>query len=263
MHLDGSKVRRTDDGKALGCGDCHRLAPDKEHFLPITMEAHCRACHDLKFDPRDPTRELPHGQPTEAILAIEGHYLRKFGDPNLATDAIVRRRLPDRPNDEERCTESAFACAMRKTRDESVNQFTIRGCVTCHVVEDTHDSDIYNRFQVYPIRLVGDYLPKAHFDHMRHLTQRDKTGDDACVSCHDARKSKDSADLHIPDIDTCVGCHSDSVAERVDRPGVVLPCIGCHLYHPGESTSHFVASTALNSAFMKPVRADPATRTVP
>ncbi len=205
VHLDGSKVRRTDDGKALGCGDCHRLAPDKEHFLPITMEAHCRACHDLKFDPRDPTRELPHGQPTEAILAIEGHYLRKFGDPNLATDAIVRRRLPDRPNDEERCTESAFACAMRKTRDESVNQFTIRGCVTCHVVEDTHDSDIYNRFQVYPIRLVGDYLPKAHFDHMRHLTQRDKTGDDACVSCHDARKSKDSADLHIPDIDTLCG----------------------------------------------------------
>ena len=30
---------QADDSKALGCGDCHRLAPDMEHFLPVTMEA--------------------------------------------------------------------------------------------------------------------------------------------------------------------------------------------------------------------------------
>ncbi|HEY6597814.1 MAG TPA: hypothetical protein VIZ30_00780, partial [Pseudomonadales bacterium] len=259
VHLDPNKVRSTDDGAAIGCADCHRLSSDNEHFQPVTMELHCRSCHDLKFDPTDPTRELPHGQPTEAILAIEGHYLRKFGDPNLAAATLDRRRLPDRPNKEERCTDSAFACAMRKTRDEAANQFTLRGCVTCHVVEDTNDSDIFNRFQVHPIRLVSDYLPKARFDHVPHLTQRDKTGDDACVTCHDARKSKDSADLHIPDIDKCAGCHSDDVVERVDRPGVVLPCIGCHAYHPNESMLHLTTSmnAELNAV------PNPETRNVP
>lgn len=261
VHLDRSKVRSTTDGNALGCVDCHRLLPDNEHFAPITMEMHCRGCHDLKFDPTDPARELPHGQPTEAILTIEGHYLRKFSDPNLAAAKLDRRRLPDRTNNEERCTDSAFVCASRKTRDEAINQFTLRGCVTCHVVEDSKGSDIYGRFQVYPIRLVSDYLPKARFDHARHLTQRDKTGDDACVTCHDASKSKDSADLHIPDIDTCVGCHSDNVVERVDRPGVVLPCIGCHAYHPGESMPHLVPGLSADANSVMPPRADRGIRT--
>jgi predicted CXXCH cytochrome family protein len=227
IHLDGEKVRKVDDSAALVCVDCHQPAPDQEHFLPVTMERHCRSCHDLQFDPADPARELPHGQPMEAILAIEGHYLRKFGDPNLATAASTRRRLPDRSDVEDRCTESAYVCAMRSTRAEAVNQFTRRGCVTCHRVEDTGNQDIYSRFQVYPIRLVADFLPDARFDHTSHLTQKDASGDAACGSCHDARHSTASADLLIPDIDNCLQCHSDDSAA-----GVELTCIGCHPYHP-------------------------------
>lgn len=234
VHLEKTKVRRLDDGEALGCGDCHRLSRDGRHFEPITMEANCRACHDLKFDPTDPTRELPHGKPMDAILTIEGHYLRKFSDPNRDNAVQTRRRLPDRPDVDERCTDSAYNCAIKKSREEAVNQFTLRGCITCHVVEDTQERDLYSRFQVYPIRLVTDYLPKAQFAHGPHLTLRDKTGDDACEACHPARRSKDSADLHIPDIDTCAQCHSQDVAERSDERGVVLPCIGCHAYHPRE-----------------------------
>ncbi len=58
VHLDASKVRKPSDSAALGCADCHVLTADKEHFLPVTMVGHCRSCHDLKFDPKDPTREL-------------------------------------------------------------------------------------------------------------------------------------------------------------------------------------------------------------
>lgn len=231
VHLDASKVSKVDDSAALGCADCHALASDKEHFLPVTMEQHCASCHDLKFDPTDPMRQLPHGQPTEAILAIEGHYLRKFGDPNIASTTATKRRLPDRVNADERCTDTAFACAMRKTRDEAVNQFTRRGCVTCHVVEDTNSDDIFSRFQVYPIRLVTDYLPMGRFSHSSHLTQKDATGDAACGSCHDATKSAESSDLLIPDIENCVECHSD----RSGSGGIALACIGCHVYHPNVS----------------------------
>ena len=231
VHLDAGKVTKVSDSTALGCADCHVLAADKEHFLPVTMERHCASCHDLKFDPTDPMRQLPHAQPTEAILTIEGHYLRKFGDPNMAATTETKRRLPDRANEGERCTDTAFACAMRKTRDESVNQFTRRGCVTCHIVEDTKSDDIFSRFQVYPIRLVTDYLPMARFNHTSHLTQKDATGDAACGSCHDAAKSGESSDLLIPDIDNCVECHSD----RSEGAGIALACIGCHVYHPSAS----------------------------
>jgi FHA domain len=258
VHLDGSRVLKVTDSTALGCSDCHTLAPDKAHFLPITMEQHCRACHDLKFDPADPARELPHGQPTEAILTIEGHYLRKYGDPNAAPTAEIKRRLPDRPGSLERCTDSAFACAMRKTRDEAVNQFTRRGCITCHVVDDTRSDDIYSRFQVYPIRLVGDYLPRSQFDHASHLTQKDVTGDAACESCHDARHSEDSSDVLIPDLDNCVQCHSSDARERAGNSGVILPCIGCHDYHPRQP---MLASSAALQMLEVPdeMRNDPTT----
>ena len=254
VHLDASKVRKPSDSSALGCADCHVLTADKEHFLPVTMVGHCRSCHDLKFDPKDPTRELPHGQPTEAILAIEGHYLRKFGDPNIGAGVETTRRLPDRPNSEQRCTDTAFVCAMRMTRDEAVNQFTRRGCVTCHLVDDTRSDDMYSRFQVYPIRLVTDYLPMARFNHASHLTQKDATGDAACASCHDAAHSAKSDDLLIPDIDNCVECHTDRATQHSEQRGVVLPCIGCHVYHP--DTGILAAQPKL-----KPAVVDSGTRT--
>ncbi len=231
VHLDADKVKRVNDSAPLGCADCHVPTQDNEHFEPVTMQRHCASCHDLKFDSTDPTRELPHGQPAEAILAIEGHYLRKFGDPDIGAQTDPKRRVPDRARQHKPCTESAFACAMRATREEALNQFTRRGCITCHVVDDTGDDDIYNRFQVYPVRLVNDYLPAAHFNHTSHLTQKDAAGDAACGSCHAAAKSSDSADLMIPDIDNCVQCHSD-----VAQPGrVELACTGCHTYHPDAS----------------------------
>lgn len=235
VHLDPDKVKNGNDSAPLGCADCHALAADDEHFEPVTMERHCASCHDLKFDTTDPTRELPHAAPAEAILAIEGHYLRKFGDPNLGAQTDPKRRVPDRAREGQRCVDSVFACAMRATRDEALNQFTQRGCITCHRVDDAGGDDIYNRFQVYPVRLVSDYLPAAHFNHVSHLTQKGATGDAACASCHAAAKSSDSADLMIPDIDNCVQCHSADERNEARPVSVELACIGCHAYHPDAS----------------------------
>ncbi len=242
VHLDPEKVRSTSTSEALVCGDCHRLSADKEHFEPVTMERDCRSCHDLRFDDTDPERELPHGQPLEAILAIEGHYLKKYSDPDAYKAERVKRRLPDRKVEDDRCTGAPFVCATRKTLAEAINQFTVRGCVTCHAVEDNGNQDVYSRFQVLPIQLAADYFPGARFDHFSHMTQKDARGDAACLTCHQADLASTSADLLIPDIDNCVQCHAGS-AGGSDR--VVLGCIDCHAYHPG------AAFTALRE--MKPL----------
>jgi hypothetical protein len=228
VHLDDTRVQNPATGNPIGCADCHVLSPDQEHFLPITMEAHCRSCHDLKFDPDDPTRELPHGNTRDAILTIEGHFMSRFADPNATRREDTRRRRPDRDRESDNCTAGVFVCGKQRTEREAVNQFTRRGCVTCHDVNDSGSSDLTTRFQVYPVRLQSDYFPVARFDHTSHLTQRDASGDDACLTCHAADTAQSSDVLLIPDVDNCVECHGDTaVADKI-----TLQCVDCHAYHP-------------------------------
>ncbi len=228
VHLNGVKVRNPNNNEPLHCSDCHQLSADREHFRPIDMETDCGSCHELTFDPTAPDRQLPHGKPREVVFAIEGYYSKKFLNPSPADSMATRRRLPGHRAATERCNDTPAHCAEQRSLQEVVNQFTVRGCVSCHKVTDTGSSDLYSRFLVHPVRLVRDYFPSARFDHVSHLTQKDKTGDEACLTCHPADTSHESADLLMPDIGNCTQCHGDPSVPDV----VVLQCIGCHRYHP-------------------------------
>lgn len=227
-HLDEALVTDLREGRPLGCGDCHELSLDREHFVPITMESRCVACHELTFDPDMPDRLLPHGKPVEVMFALEGEYLRKFSDPGVPQEAVVRRRIPDKDLSTRECVDTAFNCAMQAAAEDIRELFTVRGCVSCHIVEEHANSEIYARYQVHPVKLATDYFSAGRFDHLSHLAIKEKTGDAACVVCHGADRSSQSSDLLIPDIDTCLVCHSDvPTPERV-----TTRCIDCHAYHP-------------------------------
>jgi predicted CXXCH cytochrome family protein len=228
QHLDPERVLRTSDSKALGCADCHRLEVDGEHFAPITMENRCASCHELTFDPGAPDRQLPHGKPREVVLTLQDYFTRKFSDPNAGRATRERRRLPGHDEEEQTCTGVPFDCAMRSARAEIANQFTRRGCVGCHVVNETASDNVFEHYQVVPVRLARDYLPAAHFDHRSHLIQGNLTGDAACQSCHASKESKLSSELLLPTITKCEKCHGDTPA--VDR--ITLHCTSCHAYHP-------------------------------
>lgn len=227
-HLDETLVSDERTGEALQCADCHVLSLDREHFTPISMAGQCVDCHELTFDPTMPDRQLPHGQPREVMLTLEGQYLRRFSDPDTPQDAVVRRRIPDRDNTTRECTGTAFACATAAASDEIREQFTAQGCVSCHIVEEYPSAEIYARYQVHPVRLTEDYFPAGNFDHASHRVIRDKTGDEACLHCHAAKASEESSDLLIPGIDTCFECHRDVAGAGQ----VAMQCIDCHNYHP-------------------------------
>lgn len=231
QHLDPDRVLRRGDSQPMTCGDCHRLESDGEHFVPIKMQDQCVQCHELTFDPAAPDRQLPHGKPREVVLMLQDYFTRKFSDPNAGKVAARdRRRLPGREQEEETCTGEAFDCAMRSARKEIENQFTRRGCIGCHGVIDTRAANVFDRFQVVPNRFARDYFPANRFDHRSHRIQGKLTGDDACLSCHAAKKSEDSSDLMIPGITKCTECHGDkAAAERV-----TVRCVSCHEYHPRE-----------------------------
>lgn len=232
QHLDPDRVLRRGDSQALNCADCHSLEPDGEHFTPITMEGKCAQCHELTFDPAAPDRQLPHGKPREVVLTLQDYFTRKFSDPNAGRELRDKRRLPGREEEVETCTGAPFDCAMRSARKEIENQFTRRGCIGCHGVIDTQAPNVFERFQVIPIRFARDYFPANRFDHRSHEIQGKLTGDDACLSCHAAKKSKDSSDLMVPGITKCTECHGDkAAAERV-----TVQCVSCHEYHPRDAS---------------------------
>ncbi|MCP5179165.1 MAG: hypothetical protein H6993_18435 [Pseudomonadales bacterium] len=234
VHLAGTKVKKA-NGEKLGCVDCHQLAADKEHFVPVTMAANCRECHELTFDAANPERQLPHGQPHEAVAIMEAHFIRYYANPSrgIVPKKRERRRRANQayqPTPAGVCTSGATQCAVERTRAEAENQFTSSGCVTCHEVTDNGGGDVYTRFEVLPVKLSHDFMPTARFDHQSHLTQRDKSGDDACLTCHDATDSETSADVLLPGLDNCTACHSDADADAPES--VPLDCIGCHAFHP-------------------------------
>jgi predicted CXXCH cytochrome family protein len=244
QHLDAERVIRNRDSQPLDCVDCHAPDADGEGFRPVTMKDSCVSCHELTFDPAEPTRQLPHGKSREVVFALQEYFARMFVDPDARPKAGELRRIPGRTDEPARCAGPAVTCARQATSKEVENQFTVRGCVTCHQVIDTRGPDIVDRFQVVPVRLTTDYYPGAHFRHSSHLIQGELAGSAACQSCHDAKGSKRSEDLLIPGISKCLGCHGDksgnavaalpgSVPKPVDaRASVRLGCAGCHGYHP-------------------------------
>jgi predicted CXXCH cytochrome family protein len=228
QHLDPDRVLRRGDSKPMNCADCHRMEQDGEHFVPIKMEEQCSSCHELTFDPAVPDRQLPHGKPREVVLTLQDYFTRKLTDPDADRGTRERRRLPGREDETETCTDSTLECANRAARKEIESQFTRRGCVGCHGVIDTKAANLFDRFQVIPIRFARDFYPDNRFDHRSHQIQGKLTGDDACTSCHAAKKSKDSSDLMVPGLTKCTECHGDkAAAERV-----TLQCVSCHGYHP-------------------------------
>src|SRR5690606_12399969 len=110
---------------------------------------------------------------------------------------------------------------------EAERQFSQRGCVTCHQVDQMPGAEGVERWQVLPVRLNDDWYSAARFDHQSHLTQAKQRGDALCLSCHKADSSSDSSDILMPTLAQCVDCHGDkSVGGRV-----AVNCIACHGYH--------------------------------
>jgi len=233
VHYDTSRVK-LDGDSTLTCAHCHELGVDGEHFEEIEFEQNCAnsGCHELDLDPRN---RLPHGLPDVTVAAIEGFYLRKFGNPDRIepTATRERRRVLDRRVDEdEKCTGSAYECAQLLAARKIEQQFTVTGCVTCHTINDV-GGEVLDRYQVAVVKLNKDYLANASFDHLAHGVMVEPggsdtyTGDDSCVYCHDAPTSSTSSDVLIPTIDNCTTCHNGP--ER--KLNVPLGCIDCHAYH--------------------------------
>ncbi len=208
--------------RQLVCADCHAPQPGGGLMQPINFTRHCAECHrdTLKFDAAAPERMVPHGDATLAQRSIQDFYARlalEGGVTDLSAPAVVRRR-PGTPLAE---PERLEALAWANQRALAGRDFVFddrRGCGTCHEV-DRASAD----FKIAPVLLQTHFLPKAEFNHARHMTI-------GCAGCHAASDSIASSDVLIPNIESCVSCHGGESASAKVRS----TCISCHDFHkPG------------------------------
>lgn len=222
VHLDADGIVTPDGRRVIGCDECHRPEPGGARMLPVTMDEHCSGCHALNFDPDDPAREVPHGDPPGVVQALIEYYsARLLGeDPD---DAGQRVRRPGRTltrSDRDR------AAAEARTRALAVAEelFERRACANCHEVTKVDGGEL--PWHVEPVRLTAFFYPHANFTHASHETEVT-----SCDGCHRASDSSSARDLLIPDIESCRECHGSGVARRNNASQTPSACIMCHGFH--------------------------------
>jgi hypothetical protein len=223
VHLDKGGLATIDGVFRLWCEDCHIHEAGDRGMQPINYETMCHNCHPLIFDPANEEREVPHGKRNEVMytlyeyyskLALEGGYDDDFFAPEVVTQA----RFPDEKLEGQARLE-ALEWARQKAEDVGEEVFEFSVCIECHKVKQISTDPV--RWDIAPVRITQNWMPKARFTHEGHKTMD-------CLFCHAAPDSPRSEDILIPDIHVCQQCHG-GVRDSGSR--LATTCVDCHGFH--------------------------------
>ncbi len=124
------------------------------------------------------------------------------------------------PHGEEQNMFNALKLYAPKEFDRYSDQLKNNGCAYCHEVQPAKTGDKLP-WSVMPLHLNNDWLAKAQFNHAAHRTQQ-------CTSCHKVEASKSSADVAIPNRQSCLLCHSGNTPKH---KRIASSCMSCHTFH--------------------------------
>jgi hypothetical protein len=213
------------DGPAPRLGELPRepLAPpraDGRYFLPVVYDAHCRACHPLKFDGVDAKlkeTQAPHRVTPDQLTAfLQQAYTAAYIDRGLAGLPPPPRGIGRLDPPVEAAAEARGKIAERvdaaRTRLEGDN-----GCQKCHFPEAGGRT-------FKPTTVPTVWMPRARFDHTAHRAMD-------CKGCHPANYAAQPPPAEpyqwtpdLPGLASCQTCHSPA-------GGVRHGCTDCHTYH--------------------------------
>jgi len=225
QHLDPKGIKSPTGERILQCGDCHRPNSSGREMMPIRMETQCSGCHSLHFDEHDPTSGVPHGSLQSMFRVLREHFSRQYLEATGPTMRTQTDRLR-RPGQEAR---QMSIDEQRRARDWADSESLKMGrellekrvCVDCHDVTRVLGASGFDQWQVAPVRLTQNWMPRARFNHAAHITE-------PCTSCHNtAARSKHSSDILMPRIAKCRECHGDAS----DTSKLSSDCVMCHRFH--------------------------------
>lgn len=232
IHLDKAGIKSptgpaTSGGRVvLECASCHTPDAAGARFEPVTMARNCQSCHRLSVDPQAPEREVPHAKPEVVEVAVREIYaslaVDRYPVPLVTFNALLQRPTASAPA--YRST-SAGRWVEQQSRGAFQNMFAKANgvCTTCHMVQAQQTSaKAPASWQVPAVVSTAHWMPKSTFSHAQHKNAE-------CVTCHSAETSKVSADVLIPDLQSCRTCHAGA---KPDKEKVVSQCDSCHGFHP-------------------------------
>lgn len=251
-HLDPKRIKDK-TGKHVdlsqSCQACHVSDSAGHYMLPIKYEQHCAKCHPLWFDNQNYAGDVvPHETPD----IVRGFLTQKYTLSALKRQAPFDEHQPARPlpgqsdrptlkADDARRIEEIVAQAERLAQDHTRAVTGRGGCKLCHTVEDGKGDAGWT---ITPPNIPERWMPHSRFDHIAHRML-------ACAECHgEVATRRDTADVMLPNIQTCRTCHISGSASprftpdtrgtanpRPERPhDVISHCTLCHIYHRRPAT---------------------------
>ena len=226
QHLPRKGIKGPDGDEVLECKNCHLADASGRVMQPIEMEKHCSRCHSLRFDEKDPTSIVPHGDIDGVYRTLISHFSQQLLAGNTGNFRTSVARRPGGQagtfsrEEQTRARDWAEQQSLMAARD----LFERRVCVDCHEVSKSPELPGLQQWRVEPVKLTQNWMPRARFDHQAH-----KTTD--CIACHaGALSSKASSDVLMPTITECRTCHAGAGS----RNKLPSDCLMCHQFHlPG------------------------------
>jgi predicted CXXCH cytochrome family protein len=259
MHV-GQGVEGPEDVERLACGQCHQVEENGRHMRPVSFDRDCRHCHELDAGEPELADRLVHGDPERMREELRAFYTERVLAGEVEDRGAPRRLRMRRAGPLVETEERALAASWIEEQVERAEErvFDDEGCTHCHrgeggfLSEETGD---WIPRDVGPVHLARNWIENARFDHSAHATQ-------PCARCHPGAAMRDpdadvedepewaragaipfglvdeesgvkasqtSADVMIPGLETCRGCHVSP--EDAGAGMVASPCSACHAFH--------------------------------
>ncbi len=227
-HLKENGVRHPDGTRTvLQCGFCHEPETGGVALQPISFEKHCSNCHDLKFEPQAPNREMPHKDLSQAKDYVAGTYAEfalrgNWIEPANPVENVssFRKLIGEGPIVTEEQKKAALEWAESKAEEVLQGKFGRGLCGECHEIVDNEKTKSWD---VAPVHIPTKWLPKSHFNHKPHKDRK-------CTTCHNTKESEDATDVLLPPVETCQECHGGEFTTTK----VKSTCTECHSFHREE-----------------------------
>lgn len=124
------------------------------------------------------------------------------------------------PHGDEQNVFNALKALAPKHFDQYSQNLKSSGCAYCHQI-DEHSSSVDLPWRTTPLNINHDWFSNARFNHASHRTQQ-------CQSCHQVEHSETSADVAMPDRNSCLRCHSGN---NPKYKRIASSCMSCHDFH--------------------------------
>ena len=186
----------------------------RAYMAPLTYAKTCAACHGLQFDKR-----FSEGAPHDTPEVIHAFLLQKFQRYIAAHPAEVRVTVPvpGLPQKPQPVAVRVLTPQQWVSERVAESEQLLYGktCKQCHALSFGPGVALP---AVAKSNITPRWMPHANFNHVRHQMVQ-------CAECHAALTNRETSDVLLPAIATCVKCHHSGADAAESR------CFECHTYH--------------------------------